>query len=99
MIVLPLLAEGDVVLRSRQVLRVLLCCLPLQGQVVVRAPWLNWILPLFQCLEECRDCVALRGGGGGGGGGGSCGLLESVAPPVVVASVWSVVLILLSGVD
>ena len=92
MIGLPLLAEGDVVLRSRHALQALLHCLPLQGLVVVRAPWLSWILPLFQRLEECRDCVAFRGEE-------SCGLLESIAPPVVVASVWSVVLILLSDVD
>ena len=58
---LLLLAKGDVVLHSRHVPRVLLRCLPLQGLVVVRAPWLGWILPLFQRLEECRDCVALRG--------------------------------------
>ena len=92
MIVLPLLAEGDVILRSRHALRALLHCLPLQGPVVVRAPWPDWILPLFQRLEECRDCVAFRGEE-------SCALFESVAPPVVVASVWSVVLTLLSDVD
>ena len=91
MIVLPLLAESDVVFRSRLVLQALLRCLPLQGPVVVRASWPGWILPLFQRLKECRDCVAFCGEE-------SCGLLESVAPPVVVASVWSVVLILLSDV-
>ena len=92
MIALPLLAEGDVVLRSRHALRALLRCLPLQGPVMVRAPWPDWILPLLQRLEECRDCVAFRGEE-------SCGLLESVASPVVVASVWSVVLTFLSYVD
>ena len=92
MIVLPLLAEGDVVLRSRHALQALLRCLPLQGLVVVRAPWPGWILPLFQRLKECQDCVAFHGEE-------SCGLLKSVMPPVVVASVWSVVLILLSDVD
>ena len=92
MIVLSLLDEGDVVLRSLHALRALLRCLPLQGSVAVRAPWPGWILPLFQHLEECRDCVAFRGEE-------SCGLLESVVPPVVVASVWSIVLTLLSDVD
>ena len=92
MIVLPLLAEGDVVLRSRIALQVLLRCLPLQGPAVVRAPCPGWILPLFQHLEECRDCVAFRGKE-------SCGLLESVAPPMVIVYVWSVVLILLPDVD
>ena len=91
MIVLPLLAEGDVVLCSRHALRALLRCLSLQGPVVVRALWPGWILPLFQCLEECQDCVAFRGEE-------SYGLLEYVAPPVVIASVWSVVLTLLSDV-
>ena len=92
MIVIPLLAEGDVVLRSRHVLQALLRCLPLQGPVVARAPWPDWILPLFQRLEECQDCVAFHGEE-------SCGLLEYVAPPMVVASIWSVVLILLLDVD
>ena len=79
MIALLLLAEGDVVLRSRHVLRVLLRCLPLQGPIVVRAPWLGWILPLFQRLEECRDCVALRGEE-------SCDLPVFVVYPVGVVS-------------
>ena len=92
MIVLPLLAEGDVVLRSRHALQASLHCLPLQGPVVVHAPWPGWILPLFHRLEECRDCVAFRGEG-------SYGLLKSVAPPVVVASVWLVVLNLPLDVD
>ena len=92
MIVLSLLAEGDVVLRSQHALQASLHCLPLQGPVVVRAPWPGWILPLFHRLEECRDCVAFRGEG-------SYGLLESVAPPVVIAYVRSVILILLLDVD
>ena len=61
MIALLLLTENDVVLRSRHVLRVLLRCLPLLEPIVVHAPWLGWILPLFLRLRECRDCVALRG--------------------------------------
>ena len=47
MIALLLLTESDVVLRSRHVLQVLLRYPPLLGPVVVYAPWLGWILPLF----------------------------------------------------
>ena len=71
MIALPLLAGGDVVLRSRHVLRALLRFPPPRGPIVVRALWLGWTLLLFLHLGECRDRVVPHGGGGGGGGGGN----------------------------
>ena len=89
MIALLLLAEGDAVLRSRHVLRALLCFPPMQGPIVVRALWLGWTLLLFRHLGECRGLVVPHGGGGGGGGGGECyDLPGSVVSPVDVASLW-----------
>ena len=91
MIALLVLAEGDAVLHSRYVLLALLRCLLLLELVGVSAPWLGWILPLFQRLGECRDCVALR-------------VEESCVPPVLVVYpvgvvyAWLVAPIPLSGV-
>ena len=62
------MAGDDVVLRSRHVLRALLCFPPPQGLIVVCALWLGWTLLLLRHLGECRDRVVLHGGGGGGGG-------------------------------
>ena len=88
----PSLAKGDVVPRSRHAPQVLLRCPPLQRLDVVLAPGLGWTLPLFRLLGEYRDCAVLHEG--------EChGLPKSVAPPVVVASVWRVVLTLLLDVD
>ena len=80
MIALLLLVEGDVVIRSRYVLRVLLRFPLPQGPIVVCAPWLGWTLLMFQHLGECRDCVAPHKGE-------CCDLPGSVVPPVGVASV------------
>ena len=81
MIALLLLAEGDVVLRSRHVLRALLRFPPPQGLVVVRALWLGWTLLMFQHLGECRDRVVPHGE--------ECyDLLGPVVSPVDVAFVW-----------
>ena len=91
MIALLILVEGDVVLRSRHVLRVSLRFPPLQGPIAVLAPWLGWTLLLFQHLGECRDYVALHEEE-------SCDLPELVVLPVSVASTWLVALTLLSGV-
>ena len=81
MIALLLLAGGDVVLRSRHVLRVLLRFLPPQGPIVVRAPWLSWTLLLFLRLGGCHDRVVPHGE--------ECyDLAGSVVSPVDVAFVW-----------
>ena len=81
MITLLLLAGGDVVLRSRHVLRALLRFPPPRGPVVVHALWLGWTLLLFLRLGECRDRVVPHGE--------ECyDLAGSVVSPVDVASVW-----------
>ena len=81
MIALLLLVKGDVVLRSRYVLRVLLRFPPPQGPVMVRALRLGWTLLLFRHLGECRDRVVPHGG--------ECyDLPGSVVSPVDVVSVW-----------
>ena len=67
MIALVLLVEGNVVLRSRHVLRALLHFPPPKGPIMVRALRLGWTLLLFWHLKECRDRVVPHGGGGGGG--------------------------------
>ena len=79
MIALLLLAEGDVVLRSQHVLRVLLSFPPPQGPIVIRALWLGWTLLLFQHLGECQDCVDPHDGE-------CCDLPVSVVLPMGVAS-------------